>query len=123
MIHGVVYTHADLGMAFCEAIESMMGPQQGLVGMSNQGLSSEGMLAALEEAVGAGADGAIVFTALHGGSCWQTAERLSRQRPNVQHLTGVNLPMLLAFINKRESTELESLAEALTEYGCQGIRT
>jgi mannose/fructose-specific phosphotransferase system component IIA len=122
MIHGVVYTHADLGAAFCRAVESMMGPQRGFVGLSNEGLSGDSMFTAIEEAVGKSVDGAVIFTALYGGSCWQAAERLSRERPEVHHLTGVNLPMLLAFLNKRESTRLDELPEVLAEYGCRGIK-
>jgi mannose/fructose-specific phosphotransferase system component IIA len=62
-----------------------------------------------------------VFTSLFGGSCWQTAERLRRENSHIRHLTGVNLPMLLAFANKRETTELDALLETLSEYGRKGI--
>lgn len=99
-----------------------MGLQNGLVGMSNEGLSGDAMITALEETVAESSDGAVVFTALYGGSCWRAAEQLSRKRDNVYHVTGVNLPMLLAFLNKRESTGLGELAEMLVEYGCRGIK-
>ncbi len=122
MIRGVIFTHVDLCFSFCEALNGFLGPQDELVGLSNAGLSSGDMLPALREAVGEATDGAIIFTALFGGSCWQTAERLRRQNSHTRHLTGVNLPMLLAFANKRETAGLDALFEMLAEYGRKGIQ-
>ena len=121
MIRGVVFTHVDLGKEFCRAVESFLGPQNDLIGLSNRDLTAERMIEALKDAVGPAGDGAVVFTALYGGSCWQTAQRLCRDRPDLRHITGVNLPMLLAFVNKREETELDDLAGMLTDYGRKGV--
>jgi mannose/fructose-specific phosphotransferase system component IIA len=122
MIRGVVFTHMDLGEEFCNTVESFLGPQEDLVGLSNRDMTSERMREALNEAVGPAGDGALIFTALFGGSCWRTSERLCRERPDLRHITGVNLPMLLAFVNKRENAHLDDLARLLTEYGHKGIR-
>ncbi len=122
MIRGIVFTHMDLGKAFCETLESLLGPQEDLSGLSNRDLDAEQMLEILEEHVGPVDKGAVVFSALFGGSCWQTAERICRERPDLKHVTGVNLPMLIAFVNKRDSTGLEELATMLTDYGHRGIK-
>ena len=121
MIRGVVFSHVGLGRAFCEAVESFLGPQEDLVGLSNEGLSSENMVTALRDAIGEAPEGAIVFTSVFGGSCWQTAERLRRENSGVRHITGVNLPMLLALVNKRDQMELDALTETLANYGRKGI--
>jgi len=121
MIRGVIFTHADLCHALREAVNGLLGPQEELIGLSNSGLSSEEMLPALRQAVGNAGDGVFVFTALFGGSCWQTTERLRREDGHIRHLTGVNLPMLLAFANKRETMGLDALLETLAEYGRKGI--
>jgi mannose/fructose-specific phosphotransferase system component IIA len=123
MIRGVVFTHVDLGHALRHAVEAFLGPQEEFVSLSNEGLSSEQMLQSLDEAVAGGVDGSIVFSTLFGGSCWQTAERLRRQQKRIRHITGVNLPMLLAFVNKREKFGLDALAELLVEYGRKGIQS
>jgi mannose/fructose-specific phosphotransferase system component IIA len=123
MIRGVVYTHAGLGRALCEAVESFLGPQEELSGFSNQGLNGQEMLQVLGEAVEGARDGVVVFTTLFGGSCWQTAERLRRNHSRLRHITGVNLPMLLAFINKRAGTDLDALTEMVVEYGRKGIQS
>lgn len=122
MIRGIVFTHMDLGKAFCETLESLLGPQEDLIGLSNRDLNAEQMLEILEDHVGPVDKGVVAFTALFGGSCWQTAERLCRERPDLKHITGVNLPMLIAFVNKRDSTGLEELAVMLTDYGHRGIK-
>lgn len=99
-----------------------MGEQDDLVGLSNEDLAGDELLPALRAAVGEIPEGAVVFTALYGGSCWQTAERLQRESPMVRHVTGANLPMLLAFVNKRGDGDLDGLAAALPDYGRGGIR-
>ena len=122
MIRGIVFTHANLGEAFCESVGSILGLQEDIICLSNNDLSSEQMMDALVAATGPEGDGAVVFTALFGGSCWQTAERLQRERSDVRHITGTNLPMLLAFINKREETTLDDLVELVAGYGHRGIK-
>lgn len=122
MIRGVVFTHVGLGRAFVEAVASFLGPQEDLAGISNEGLGSEEMLTLLRDTITEAPGGVIVFTSVFGGSCWQTAERLRRERTRLKHLTGVNLPMLLAFVNKREIMGLDALAEALGNYGRKGVQ-
>ena len=116
MIRGVVFAHADLGQALCEAVESFLGPQEDLVGLSNRDLSAETMTSALEEVIGSAPDGVIIFTALYGGSCWQASERYCRDHPGTYHLTNVNLPVLLAFASKRAGTAPAALAGQLGAY-------
>jgi mannose/fructose-specific phosphotransferase system component IIA len=111
-----------LARAFRESIETFLGPQEDLIDLSNQDLSGDEMLPALKEAVGEIRDGAVVFTSLFGGSCWQTAERLRKENSQVRHLTGLNLPMLLTFVNKRTSLSLDALFETLSEHGKKGIQ-
>jgi len=123
MIRGIVFTHAGLGQAFCEAVESFLGPQEDLIGLSNAQLDAESMPGALAEAAGAASDGIIIFTALYGGSCWQAAERFCRQRPDAWHLTSVNLPMLLAFASKRATVSAPALLELLRTYCGEGVRS
>ncbi len=122
MIRGVVFTHDSLGEAFCESVGSFLGPQEGLVCLSNRNLSAEQMMEALIAAVGPEGEGVVIFSALFGGSCWQTSERLKRERSDVRHITGVNLAMLLAFMNKREETAFDDLVEMVTGYGHRGIK-
>jgi len=121
MIRGVVYTHADLGIAFCRTVETMLGPQADLQGISNEGLSGKSVQLKLEETMTSGEGESIIFTALFGGSCWQAAEKFSRERGEVRHITGVNLPMLVCFVNKRETVSLDELTDLLGEYGRKGI--
>jgi mannose/fructose-specific phosphotransferase system component IIA len=122
MIRGVVFTHVDLGHALRHAVEAFLGPQEEFLSLSNEGLTGEEMLQTLEKSVSDSRDGTIVFTTLFGGSCWQTAERLRRQQRRIRHITGVNLPMLLAFINKRDKLGFDVLAETMVDYGRKGIQ-
>jgi len=122
MIRGVVFTHDDLAEAFCESVGSFLGPQEELVCLSNRDLSADQMMEVLASAVGPEGDGVVIFSALFGGSCWQTAERLMQERTDVRHITGINLAMLLAFMNKREETAFDDLVEMVTGYGHRGIK-
>ena len=61
MIRGVVYTHADLGAAFCRTVESMLGPQGDLQGISNEGLCGKSVQLKLEETIANGEGESIIF--------------------------------------------------------------
>lgn len=124
MFDCVILTHGDLGNCLKETVEQMMGKQQGMMVISNQGKDVESLLCRLEEIVPKGKSKEIfVFVDLHGGSCWQTAKRFGAKRGDVVLITGVNLPMLVQFFSKRNRLSKFELLEKVVESGKGGIIT
>lgn len=119
-VRGVVVAHADLARALIEAVDRIVGLEDGaLVAVSNEGLGPADIRARLAEVAGTGP--AMVFTDLREGSCGMAARHLCVGSPNHVLVTGVNLPMLLDFAMNRDRPLLE-LMDRVVERGRRGIQ-
>lgn len=112
-VRGVVVTHAGLARALIEAVDRIVGLENGaLVALSNEGLGPADIRDRLAEMVGTGP--AIVFTDLREGSCGLAAKQICLQHSSQVLVTGVNLPMLLDFVLNRDRPLDELVDRVLT---------
>jgi len=120
MIGGVIVGHRDIGESMCRALESIAGKFKNLVCISNEGLSTAEIA---EEIKGISntmrADGLFIFVDVYGGSCWRAAKLAKPDKAHI--ITGINLPMMLSFIHKRESFSFHELADVLETDGKRGV--
>lgn len=119
-LKGVVVCHATLANALVQAVDGITGDDGGLVALSNQGASTEGLCADVVSAVGA--DPAVVFVDMPGSSCLHASLLELRTRPDVAVVTGVNLPMLLDFVFHRQIPPSEAAERAISA-GARSITT
>jgi len=120
MIKGIIVGHSGFGKAVLKAIQSISGRNEHIECFSNDGLSTNELtdeIKALCE--GECEDGVIVFVDVFGGSCWRAAKmtRLS----NSHIISGFNLPMILSFINKRETIPFDELVSVIESDGKRAI--
>jgi N-acetylgalactosamine PTS system EIIA component len=116
---GVVIAHGSLAAALVEAAERIGGTGEALVAVSNTECGRE----QIEERIAAAAgDGpAVLFVDMPCGSCFFAAMHFARGREQVRVVTGVNLPMLLDFVNHPTLPPAESAVRATTK-GTEAIR-
>lgn len=116
---GVIVTHADLARALIDAVDRIVGLEEGaLIPLSNEGLNPDAIRDQLTEAAGSGP--AIFFTDLREGSCGMAARRTCLGRSDQLMITGVNLPMLLDFAMNR-TLPLQALADRLVDRAHRSI--
>lgn len=116
MIKCIILTHGNLGKALLDTTKKIVGPVEGINTISNELVSLKDLVTNLDSVVSDWEDNEILIMAdFFGGSCWHAAQVIKRNRPNVALISGVNLPMMLAFVNKRESFKLPELANYLKE--------
>jgi mannose/fructose-specific phosphotransferase system component IIA len=116
---GVVVSHGALAEGLVDAVRQIVGAQaDGLVPVSNMGLSPEALAQRIAEAAGGGP--AVVFTDLQSGSCALAARRLQHLRSEFIVISGVNLPALLDFVTHRD-LPITELVPRLLERGRAGI--
>ena len=119
----VLVTHGILGTELVRTVERILGPQGDVVVVSNEGLSAEGLVAAIENALAflPAGQSAVVFSDLAAGSCGLAVRRAGATDRIVKRITGANLPMLLEFFHYRDSLPLEQLLPRMEAKGKAGI--
>ena len=118
-VRGLIVAHSSLAAGLAAAARQITGVDENVLqGISNEGKGPEGIVEAVEAAVGDSP--AILFTDLGSGSCAFAARRISRLRPNTGVLCGVNLPLLLDFVFHRDMP-LAELIDRLVDKGRSGI--
>ena len=123
MIGAMVIAHKHLAQEMVAAAEGIAGRQEKLVALSNDGLSLDGLKQAVAEIVEKEdfADGMFLFVDTIGGSPWRAA--MEQRGPEVCVLTGMNLSMLLSFLQKRKGGyPFEELAAIIEHDGKRGIK-
>lgn len=123
MIGGILFTHGHVGQELLRTAEGIIGKQENVMALSNEGCSGEAMEDVLDKALSKEIfhDGAVIFVDLARGSCWVAVERMKRKKKNVFVISGINLPMLLRFFYKRDSFQLPALIDNLRVGGIAGI--
>ena len=123
MIGLLIVTHCDLGKELLNAAEFIVGKIDAASTIpvvqttGSEGLRTE--IAAKVTALDSGG-GVIILTDMFGG----TPSNLSLsflKKEKVEVLTGVNLPMIIAIVQWRNSLKLSEVAEKALEAGKTGI--
>jgi len=123
MISAIVVTHGSLAREFIATARNIYGTFSGMHDVSNDGKSPQALAAELEAIVEAGGpdDCYMILVDFIGGSCGHATLAVERRHRNVRIVSGVNLPMILAFLNKRSETNFERLPSELASRGRDSI--
>ena len=122
MITGLIVGHRNVSFALMEALESISGNNKNIVPISNDGLSTQETMDKIKDACNHNpGEEVILFIDVFGGSCWRAAKMAKVPRSHI--ITGLNLPMLLSFVNKRETVSFDELSAILEMDGKRGIKT
>ena len=123
MIGLLIVTHCDLGKELLNAAEFIVGSIEAADTLSiTQTVDSDKLRKTLERKISAldKGNGVLILTDMFGG----TPSNLSLsflKEGKVEVLTGVNLPMIIAFVQYRSNLTLKELAQKAQEAGKLGI--
>lgn len=121
-VPALLVTHGAVALALKAAAESISGAAPDLECFSNEHLRPEDLadkLAARLDALGAPI---LVLVDLAGGSTLAAAQRACRGRESVYLVAGVNLPLVLDYLQKRGELPAAELVAHIVDRGRQGIR-
>lgn len=100
-VRGIVLAHGEMAGGILDAVRHIAGISGDfLVPLSNRGLGPDVLAEEIGKLVGSGP--AIVFTDLQSGSCGFAARRCLQNGATLVVISGVNLPMLLEFVMRRQ---------------------
>ena len=123
MLGMLVVTHGRLAEDLVQAVQTIVGPVEGLEAVSigwNDDVDSA--TKSIEDAIGRvdRGKGALLLTDMFGGTPTNLGLAL-HERGRIEIVTGVNLPMLIKFANLREEMELHEAAAKIAEQGREAI--
>lgn len=119
---GVVVAHGRLADGLLSALDRVAGRQENLWAVSNDGMSGESLVAAIEMLLEERAEGRtpFLFSDLGGGSCGQACRRLVESGVVEALFHGTNLPLLVEFVFLQERPT-DELVEALVEKSREAV--
>lgn len=122
MIGLVVVTHAGLATALIAATEMITGPveQCAAVELRPDDPADE-LVARISEALKRfEADSAVIMTDMFGGTPSNASMSFLKEGA-IEVVTGVNLPMMVEFVSRRERMPLDDLCTALKKCGHESV--
>jgi PTS system mannose-specific IIA component len=123
MVGVVIVTHSFIAKELVATGEYILGKMEGIASVSidckMDVLGARKIISDAMKQVDQG-DGVLILTDLFGGSPSNIAFSFLNQE-KVEVITGVNLPMILTFWNKREGRSLMELAKSLQLSGRRNI--
>lgn len=123
MVGAVIIAHSFVGKELIATAEYLVGSMNGITAISihcnMEAIEARQIISDAMKQVDQG-DGILILTDLFGGSPSNLAfSFLTKEK--VEVITGMNLPMILTFWNKRESMGLAELAKTVQLSGKRSI--
>jgi len=126
MIRLIVTGHGKFASGLINAVDFIVGKQENLIGIefNNQDLVtySEQIENIIKDAY-KNDDSVVVLTDLIGGTPFRISSSISTKYNNVYVVAGVNIPMLLEAVFKRENYDIKSFVNYIVEMGKNGIES
>lgn len=122
MKHAIVITHKDLGTSLLEALVSITGNRDFMEAVSNEDTSLETLIDVIEKKViSLNEHPVYLMVEFKGGSPYLAARKVAMKYKNVYLLSGVNLPMLISFVMKKDMYSEMELFDILRKDAFRGI--
>jgi PTS system mannose-specific IIA component len=120
---GIIICHKSMAASLVKTVKAILGHHDELIPFSNEKITTEDAVTQLHEIIlEKGAPEEVILMAdMRGGNCWTIASLISRNKPNYYVISGVNLPMILSFLTKKDQLTAEELAETIEKDGHRGI--
>jgi PTS system N-acetylgalactosamine-specific IIA component len=123
MVCAILIGHGQFAQGLLNALEQILGPVERLEAASTQGRSRTEIEALIRETrQKSGGQPLLVFTDLQGSCSTTVCGRLLRAEKDVGIICGVNLPMLVKYVQYREQYGLPELYNRLLAAGPEGIK-
>ncbi len=123
MIGGIIVTHGELARALLDVVAGITGETASIEVISvTRRDSTEDVFTRLKEAITTvdQGEGIVIFTDMFGGTPTNIALTFLEEG-KIEVVAGVNLPLLLKFVNKRGEMEFKELMAKLVEESKKSI--
>ena len=122
MVGVIICTHGNSAPELLKSAEMICGKQENCQTVSfTEGESLEQLKSEISEKISKLKGTVFCLTDLKGGTPFNTLVSLLKSNPEMEIITGVNIPMLLELFINRSQLKKEELLSGITEAGKTGI--
>lgn len=122
MVGVIICTHGNSAPELLKSAEMICGKQENCQTVSfKEGESLEQLKSEISEKISQLKGTVFCLTDLKGGTPFNMLVSLLKSNPEMEIITGVNIPMLLELFINRSQLEKEELLSGITEAGKTGI--
>lgn len=122
MTEGIIICHGQLAFELIKTVDKILGNAKGLHPFSNDLIAPEVLYNQVIECIKENKIVKfVIMVDLRGGNCWKVAKMLNREFPATKLLSGVNIPMLVSFLTKRENASVADLEKILEQDTHRGV--
>ncbi len=122
MIKIVITGHGGFSNGMFDVITLIMGDVKDLIKVEFDNSDLETYSNKIEEIMKDSKEGTLIFTDIIGGTPFRISTLLCGKYEDASILTGVNIPMIIESILKRESMPLKELTDYIVEMGKNSIQ-
>lgn len=125
MVNLIIVCHGGLADGLLNAMELIVGPQEGVVAIRlDEQDPIDQLETRIETAVQTRLAGqeVLILVDLFGASPFNVSSRVANRNPGVEVITGANLPMLVETVLQRESASLKELTAIAQEAGAASVK-
>lgn len=121
-VTGIVVTHGRLGEELLKTARTIVGDFPNCHSVSNRAKTPQRVSAEIQQIIDeTGGRPSIIFVDFMGGSCSNACLSIEGGQ-QVFVISGISLPMLLAFLNKRSVVPFDELPAAILERSHSSIQ-
>jgi len=124
MVGALIVAHSHIGKELIATAKYLVGKMDGIVAVSidfkMNTFEAKKIISQAIRKIDQG-EGVLILTDLFGGVPSNIAFSFLLDKEKIEVITGVNLPMILTFWNKRENIDLMELAKAVQLSGRRNI--
>jgi len=125
MVDCILFTHGNLAKEVLNTVTIVVGEQKDIYALSNENYSLSSLKKKLTEVINKSeSEDILIITELFGGSCWMSSSFVAKniKTKNVRVLSGLNMPMVLSFITKKDKISFDELVKTVQEDAINSIR-
>lgn len=120
-VPAILVGHADFARSLLSVAEVIVGPVKDIPCLSNDGRSPDQLATDIRAELERLGLPLLLLVDVTNGSCFAAARRATRGRSGAHLLTGVNLPLLLTFLQCRDRMAAEELVTHVLDRGRAGL--
>jgi mannose/fructose-specific phosphotransferase system component IIA len=118
----IILTHKNLAQELITTAKSIVGHDEKLYGFTNHTKTTEQLFGEIKEFLKSkdSPENVLFMVDLRGGNCWTVARMLIRENKGYYVISGVNLPMIVSYLTKKDGCNFEDLVKSVEKDACRG---